>query len=319
MKNKILGILILVAVKSFGWGALGHRTVGIIAEANLTPKAKAAVKYLLNNESLGDAANWADAIKSGTTYQQTKTYHYEKVPTGMTYLEYLQNLKPEERALGGTVEAMFVARDILRASAVNRAVTAQEKVDALKFLAHFVGDIHQPLHSGRPEDRGGNDIKVVWAGAPLNLHSVWDGGMIYSGHTDLFTPATPIDKASIIYGKFLTRVNSRIVFERSDFDTWVYESVAIRESGVYDKSYQTNQAVYQKTMLPVLDNRVLMAGLRLADTLNQIFENSPIPEAELTFRKQVEMIVGNLYKFISLRPQPVNTRFNYRYVDTWGH
>jgi hypothetical protein len=72
-------------------------------------------------------------------------------------------------------------------------------------------------------------------------------------------------------------------------------------------------------MLPVLDKRVLMAGLRLADTLNQIFENSPIPEAELTFRKQVEMIVGNLYQFISLRPQPVNTRFNYRYVDTWGH
>lgn len=319
MKNKILGILIVVAVKSFGWGALGHRTVGLIAEANLTPKAKAAVKYLLNNQSLGDAANWADSIKSGSTYQQTKRYHYEGIPGGMSYLDYLKNQSPTDRILGGTVEAMLVARDILRGTASNRAVNPQEKVDALKFLAHFVGDIHQPLHTGRPEDRGGNDISVNWAGTPLNLHSLWDTGMIYSGHTDLFNPGTPIDQASVTYGKFLSKTNERIAFQRSDFDTWVFESVAIRESGVYDRSYQNNQAVYQKTMLPVLDKRILMAGLRLADTLNQIFESAPIPEAELTFRKQVEMIVGNLYQFISLNPQPVNTRFNYRYVDTWGH
>lgn len=317
MKTKFFGILFLAAVNSFGWGALGHRTTGVIAEANLTPKAKASVKYLLGNQSLGDASNWADAIKSGNTYLQTKRYHYEKIPSGMSYLDHLKNQSPEERVMGGTLEAMFVARDILRGT--TRVASVQEQVDALKFLAHFVGDIHQPLHTGRPEDRGGNDISVSWAGVPLNLHSVWDGGMINSGHLDLFTPGTPIDKASVTYAKYLVKTNENIIFQRSDFDTWVYESMIIRESGVYDKSYDKNQKAYQKAMLPVLDKRVLLAGLRLADTLNQIFEKAPIPQAELTFRRQVEMIVGNLYQFISLKPQPVNTRFPPRYIDSWDN
>ncbi len=300
MKKNIFGILIFIlSHQSFGWGPIGHRTAGLIADANLTPKAKASVSYLLKNQGLADVANWADVIKSGTAYQQTLRYHYEGVPVGMNYLEYLQNTKADERDKGGTVLAMLVARDTLRSPSTN----LQDKTDALKFLAHFVADIHQPLHTGRPGDRGGNDIKLNWFGEPSNLHRVWDSGMILTGHRNIINQNMTLEQSSLIYAQFLAKVSGRqIRFVRSDFDNWVYESLSLRDSAVYDQSYLNQQAAYQGKLLQYLDNRVLVSGLRLADTLNQIFEIQPIPPEEVTFRKEIEAIVGNLYRFISLRP-----------------
>jgi hypothetical protein len=300
MKRNIIGILFLVASQSFGWGSLGHRTVGLIADANLTPKAKASVQYLLNKQGLADVANWADSIKSGLSYKQTVRYHYEKIPAGVSYLQNLQKLTPEEKAQGGTIVALIVARDTLR----NSMTTLQEKADALKFIAHFVGDIHQPLHSGRPDDRGGNDIPVTWFGESANLHKVWDTSMIYSGHKDILNQQMPIEQASLAYAKHLVKKTSReIIFVRSDLDMWIYEAIYLRESGgVYDISYANQQASYQAKLLPTLDNRVLVAGLRLADMVNQIFEGAPVPQAELTFRRQIEVLMGNIAKYISLKP-----------------
>lgn len=298
--KKIIVLLVLVfSLQSLGWGALGHRTVGLLAEANLTPKARNSVKYLLDKETLAGVANWADSLRSGTTYRQTLPYHYEKVPANSNYLLNLKNLGMDERAKGGVVQALIIARDTLR----NYKTTYREKVDALKFLVHFVGDIHQPLHTGRENDKGGNDVPVNWFNNQVNLHKVWDSSMIYSAHKDFLKDNQDVETQSYIYARYLVKVlDHRFRFQRSDFDQWITESLYIRESGVYDKMYEQNQLAYQNKMIQVIDSRILLSGMRLADVLNQIFEGAQIPQAEISFRRQIEQIVGNLYQFISLRP-----------------
>ena len=87
-KIKMLSFFMVLgcSLQSFAWGALGHRTIGLLAEANLTPKARNAVKYFLDKETLAGVANWADSLRSGTTYRQTLSYHYEKIPANSDYL-----------------------------------------------------------------------------------------------------------------------------------------------------------------------------------------------------------------------------------------
>lgn len=296
----VLFIFMLPSV--WAWGPIGHHTIGLIAEANLTPKARASIKYLLQKRSLAEVSNWADYLKFGAQYSQTHAYHYEKIPTGKTYLDSLKEKSIKEKQKGGLIEAILVARDVLRGMEYSLA----EKADALKFVIHFIGDLHQPLHTGRPEDRGGNDLSVFWYGLPLSLHSVWDLGMIYTGHIDILDPLMGLQKSSLIYANYLAKLYNRspLFFEaaKSDIEKWVYEAVKIRESGVYNPMYKSNQHEYQKKLLPVLDFQIWISGLRLAHFLNQIFESAPIPQAEITFRRQIEKIVGDLCRIIKLTP-----------------
>ncbi|MCB0371308.1 MAG: S1/P1 nuclease [Bdellovibrionales bacterium] len=299
MKKNLMCILFLLGSQAFGWGALGHRTVGLIADVNLNEKARKSVQFLLKNQSLADSANWADAIKSGLTYQQTKPYHFESIPAGMTYLQTLQAQTPQQRKKGGIIEAMLVARATLQ----DYRTSLNEKADALRFMAHFVGDLHQPLHTGRAADHGGNDLKVKWFGFPSSLHQVWDTGMLYTGHADIINFDMPVDTASNIYARYLvSKVGKRFVFLRTGMDTWLNETLWLRESGVYENTYATNQLKYQSKWISVADSQVLMAGLRLADMLNEIFSGFPVPGSEITLRQQIEKIVGSLTQFISLRP-----------------
>ncbi|MBL7545979.1 MAG: S1/P1 nuclease [Bdellovibrionaceae bacterium] len=299
MKKIVVLFSLLFSLYSFGWGNVGHRASGLIADAHLTPKSKMAISQLIGQQSLADVANWADTIKSGNTYEATRRYHYENIADGFRYLKNLQAMPKEQRALGGVVQAVLLCQDILRSP----TATKWDKADALKFITHFIGDIHQPLHTGRPQDNGATKISVTWFGNAMSLHGVWDYGMIETGHQDFLKPGMSLEQASLAYAQYLVQgaQRARVVYQPTSVETWLNESIQLR-SQTYDQLYNKDQARYQALNLPYLDARVLYSGLRIADTLNQIFANTPPPNADISLKQQIESIVGAISKIINIKP-----------------
>ena len=151
MKYKITFILFMfLAIKASSWGLTGHRVVGQVAEIYLTKKASKEVKKILGTESLADVANWMDFIKSEPSYGHMNPWHYVTIPDGGTY----------ETSNKETKGDIIWALDKFIAQLKSDTLTLEEQQFALKSLVHLVGDIHQPLHVGNGNDKGGNDIKI---------------------------------------------------------------------------------------------------------------------------------------------------------------
>ncbi len=286
-------------MSAFSFGPIAHRSVGLIAQANLTPKAQAVVRQLLGQESLADVSNWADQVRGdGKVYQQANWYHFEKMNDGINYINNLKAMPQEQRLKGGVVTAVLAAFDAIRA----QNTPPQERKDALKFLVHFVGDIHQPLHTGRNEDMGGNKIEVNWYGYPSNLHAVWDSGLIIVGHKDILNPAAPVENQSVIYAQYLVGKFAKAPVDFSmNVELWLNESISIRPAA-YNPTYATNQPLYLSQQLPVVDFRVYQAGIRLAAALNQIFGQAPMQTVEKDMWQRVTSVLGDFRKYIFFRP-----------------
>lgn len=303
----------LTSTQAFAWGGLGHRTSGVIAEAYMTPQALAAVQGLLQGQHLGDIASWADFIKKDPTLSHTGTYHYENIPDGKQFLQNLATLPPEERAKGGVVSAILVSERQLEDPSVPMA----QKQIALKFLVHFIGDLHQPLHAGRATDRGGNDIRLNWYGTPTNLHAIWDSGMMMTGHADLFNGMPPNSDYSVPYARYLMSNFQNMVPPPQTRDnplTWLMESMAQRVK-VYDPLINKDQDAYTRENLAVMDLRVKAAGMRIADVLNRIFSRVQPPREQMDFMAQMEKILGPLKNLITLGPRQPSLRNNNNLID----
>ena len=173
--------LLLPAAPALAWGEVGHRTVAAIAQSNVTPNTRRKIARLLTHarelrtpecplRSLQDAGVWADCIRRDKPrFDYTAPWHYQNVDICQPF-----DLAGP-CANGACVKA---AVDRAFASLKNPQLADWERLQALAFLTHFVGDLTMPLHDGDRGDRGGNDVKVAWGiFAPdyLNLHGVWDG------------------------------------------------------------------------------------------------------------------------------------------------
>lgn len=234
------------------WGPIGHRAVGQIAEERLSAKAQQAVRDLLGDESLAEASLWADEIRSDARWRVSSPWHYVNIPDGQTYSRARRDRD------GDVIEALerFVA--VLRYDGSSR----EDRVAALKFIAHFVGDIHQPLHVGRASDRGGNEIGVSWFGKPSNLHRVWDSEVI---SRQRLSPRSLVRALE-------SRPGEQVEAWRQDSPmTWSAESMALRPL-VYDMPGTGLGRAYLRAAGPVVEQRLQQAGVRLAALLDAIFE-----------------------------------------------
>ena len=158
MKKILLLFSLFLFVESFGWGPTGHRVVGQVAEAHLSKKARKNIKRVMGDESLAMCSNWMDFIKSESSYDSLKSWHYVTIPAWEKYHH-------EGELKGDVIQAID--------RFVHELETGEYSVDekfAIKCLVHLVGDVHQPLHVGKGGDRGGNDVKVTWFGKSSNLH-----------------------------------------------------------------------------------------------------------------------------------------------------
>lgn len=238
------------------WGPVGHRTVGEIAQRHLTPKALAAVEALIAPETLADASTWADEIRYLPEWKRAEPWHFISIDDGET-------LACAVRSPDGDVLA---AMERMERTLKDGAATTAQKSEALKFLVHLVGDVHQPLHVGRRADEGGNKVAVVFNGQLTDLHWVWDAlilrdqGYSYSELARALDHPAPADV---------------IAWQRSSFADWIGESLALRAQVYRIPEDGKLNYLYAFERWPIVKRRLLQAGVRLAGRLNAIFDPPP--------------------------------------------
>lgn len=254
--NRLLVSLcgLLLCSQAYGWGANGHRVAAQIADGYLSPEARLAVEDLLGAETLAEASTWPDFMRADPDefWQRTASpWHYVTVPPGKTYAEVGA---PEE---GDAVTALKRFADTLHDS----EASTDDKVLALRFIVHIVADLHQPLHVGNGEDRGGNDFRITFFGEPSNLHRLWDSQLI--DEKDLsYTEMTAWLKAKISPADFRA-------WNTPDPMVWIAESAEIRER-IYPEDRDLRWG-YGYEWTDTLYARLQQAGVRTAAYLNQLF------------------------------------------------
>jgi hypothetical protein len=235
------------------WGKNGHRVTGKIAEKHLTRKTKKSVDKILKGQSLAFVSTFADEIKSDRKYSEYYPWHYVNMDLDQTYEQAEKN--PEGDLVTGINTCITVLKD--------KNSTDEEQNFHLKMLVHFIGDLHQPMHIGQKEDKGGNSIQVEWFGSGTNLHSVWDSKMIDDWEMSYIELADNADDLSkkqreaIEKGSIIDWVNEVHVVTKE-----VYKSVKVGENLRYNYSYDHFGTV--RTQLQ-------KGGIRLAKVLNEIY------------------------------------------------
>lgn len=245
------------------WGPHGHRIAARVAEARLTPEARKAVReLLLDGDTLADVSDWADH-EGHDAVPGSASWHYVNVPiqTASAYnARYCR---------GGNcvVDKIKHFRTVL----ADRRTPIKERRRALLFFVHLVEDVHQPLHVGDNNDRGGNTTQVQFLGEGTNLHRLWDSGLIAA-----------IDRRDNDWvercAALLTPENER-TWSKGTAEDWATESLRdARAAYLYSpggaRPLESGTRLgrdYEERMRPILERRLAQAGLRLANELNALF------------------------------------------------
>lgn len=287
-----LGVVCLILCTpsmSLGWGAGGHMMVAQIAFARLNSRAKAQVQMLLalpinpaeissNSKDFVNAAHWADDLRPFPAFDSFKELHFIDTPfsTDGTTLPALPT--------PNIVTALQENVNILKTSTDRNA-----RAQALRFIIHFVGDIHQPLHcatrvsTANPEgDRGGNLVSITVKGADgkpkkTNLHSYWDGGLgTFPPTGPNFAPPPlgliPPAAAKAMAGNLATDRALKLN-DPFNFQAWADESFALAKDVTYRGITNNGEptAAYNEKGVAVARKRVAWGGYRLAALLNTIW------------------------------------------------
>ncbi len=227
--------------------------VGKIASQYLKSSTKRKIKKLLNNQSLDFVSTYGDEIKSDKRYNKLYTWHYINIPLESDYET------SEKNPNGDLVTGINHCLEVIK----NDASSDDDKAFYLKLLIHFMGDLHQPMHVGLAEDKGGNDFKVQWFYKDSNLHAVWDGDMIDSygmSYSELANNANALNKnqvKAIQKGTLVDWVNDTHQLTRN-----VYANVKPNENLRYNYNYDNFEN---------LRTQLQKAGIRLAKVLNELF------------------------------------------------
>ena len=257
IKKIILTALLYLPLQSMAWGTLGHRISGQIAESYLTPRARAAVKAILGNESIAMASNWADFIKSDPDYSYLSPWHYIDFDKQYTYPE-MQAYLAADNNMDAYTKLQFLIGELKK-----KNISKTNKLLYLRMLIHITEDVHQPLHIGHAEDKGGNDIKVSWFASQTNLHSVWDSQLI--------------DFQQLSYTEYAAAINHAspaeiTEWQKSPVSMWIFESSQIADK-IYTEVKQGDTLSYKYNFshINMLNQQLLKGGIRLAGLLNELF------------------------------------------------
>lgn len=305
------GVCLLNSPRAFAWGCEGHQTIAVVAKQNLNPHALAMVTQILHDNAIDsslqrycqpvatdpieDAATWADDYRS--SHPNTAGWHFIDIPRGATKNTYVCDTAESCITL-----ALAAQIKILQTPGADPT----DQANALRFIIHFAGDIHQPLHCTTNNDRGGNCVPVTFFGqAPketnattesysLNLHGIWDSQLV-----ERIAAGKTVDEfAAALNAKYQSRFASWQA-AGINFDEWAWESHEDAESAAYGKlskkiptetpvsvttcadadhvsarMLKKNEKVaasYQAHVAPTIQEQLAKAGYRLAMILNQIW------------------------------------------------
>lgn len=255
----IIGVLSLFFVftnfkHKDSWGPTGHRATGQIAENYLSNKAKRKIKKILNGESLAFVSTYADQIKSDKKYNHFYSWHYVNMPLDGKYATAHKN--PKGDLITGIEHCIKVLKD--------KNASNEDHQLYLKLLVHFIGDLHQPMHIGQKEDKGGNTIQLEWFNKGTNLHKVWDENLIEEwgmSYGELASNEKDLSKEEI---KHLSKGNIVDWLEDThQLTKKIYGSVTKGQNLKYSYSYH---------YFPIVRTQLQKGGVRLAKLLNDIFK-----------------------------------------------
>lgn len=249
----LLSPLLMLPLAASAWSADGHRLVGALAATELTPEAQAQVAELLRGEAdptLAGVATWADEVRANDPDlgKRSARWHYVNMPAGTCDFVPARDCRNGDCAIGAIERQAAILADRSRPRA--------ERTQALKFVVHFVGDLHQPMHVGLGSDRGGNEVQVNLDGKGTNLHSLWDRELLASRGLDpqgylLRLQRLPVDAIAA-----------------GGVHTWARESCELRSTpGVYPPRAKIDTG-YVERWRPLAERRVRTAAHRLAHLLN---------------------------------------------------
>jgi hypothetical protein len=246
------------------WGIEGHRIIAAIAADELTPAAKNQIEQLLGSGDVSaammDASTWADEIRS--TRPQTAPWHFVDIPVGSAGYDYVRDC----------IRQNCVVSQIDRVERVlaDKRVLVSGRAEALRFLIHFIGDVHQPLHAADNRDKGGNATRVILQGRRTNLHAVWDVDTVRA-------LGRGPEEISVQLEREITPANMHMWQMGNGLD-WALESFRIASREIYGKlsgpggmdapiilprDYPTAESAVARQQLQ-------KAGVRLAWVLNEV-------------------------------------------------
>ncbi len=269
MLASILASLLVVG-QAFAWGNEGHRIIGTIATAQVSESTSKALRELLGDETTADACVWADEIRSNRSYDWVKPLHYINVPRGAETIDLARDGADGNQVVSAISKYTAILADRSRPKA--------ERLEALRLVLHFVGDVHQPLHVSYSDDLGGNKLSLQAFGKKSNLHRAWDTDLIQrrlkSGKdgwavlsADLRESITPEQRA-------------RWTASRQPIE-WANESLAItrRIYANLPKGRGDIDDAYYERWMPTVQERLQAAGVRLAVLLDEALgESKAAPE-----------------------------------------
>ena len=239
----------LAANSAFAWGAQGHQVIAHIAQAKLSKNARLQIDHLLAQEpgaTLESEATWADEHRSPATGR----WHYINFPRDSCTYDAIRDC-PDGQCIVAAIDA--------QTAILAGAGSDGQRLKALKYVVHLVGDVHQPLHAGYRDDKGGNTYQLQSFMRSSNLHALWDSGLIRY-----------LDQDPPTLGDSLLAASRLPEPQRLDFVQAAEEScniVALPE--FYPRRKIDLQ--YLEHFSPILLQRLALAGARLAGHLNQIF------------------------------------------------
>ncbi|HEV2549926.1 MAG TPA: S1/P1 nuclease [Stellaceae bacterium] len=261
-----LALVLLVVVaggEARAWGREGHRIVADIAERYLAPETARQVQGLLaleNKAGLIDVADWAEEIRRER--RETARWHYVNIP-----------IHPPPGTTAGYDAARDCAEGQCLVAATERFIAvladasapAPARLEALKFVVHFVGNLHQPLDCADNDDRGGNDVHIYFANQHMTLHGLWDWGLL----------APAVNGRERAYAdRLAAAIDAKDVplWQRSAAADWANESFRLARALIYGEMKPEGRtlAIFQGSeYLPVIDAQLEKAGVRLAGVLNR--------------------------------------------------
>ena len=244
--------LSLMASQAVAWGQLGHYLIGFMAEKQMKKSTRKKVENILFPMSLGRSGTWMDEIRSDRNFDYATTWHY----LTSKYGEYEPSIQEKN---GDAYEAILRIKAELKAGGLDSKAEAEK----LKMLIHMVEDIHQPLHVGTGDDRGGNDVKIEFFNQPTNLHALWDSGMI--------------DRQGMSYTEIANELYRRLTPERrakyrtASISDWLKEAVDYRPKLYKLPENKKISYQYMYENYYIAEERMIAASVSLAQILEEIY------------------------------------------------
>jgi hypothetical protein len=271
----LVTLLVLLPLgQALGWGQEGHSIVAEIAQRRLDQATLAKIANLLKLDtpehqapvSLASIASWADDYTA--EHPETAGWHFVNIPDDRS------TYRPDVDCKNGNCVVDAINR--FKAILADCSKTPQERKDALKFLVHFVGDIHQPLHAThridpytRIDDQGGNKIQVFFFGTPMTLHQVWDTGIIMRTVHAWGTYVSRLEN-SWFPGRDVSSLQGGSPAE------WAMEAHRLAHDVAYDfPDGGVLGTQYLAKSVPVVDRQLALAGIRLAKLLKEAMASCP--------------------------------------------